>query len=55
MRGHTFRRILGTSAGALTATLLAAGYSAEEMEAALNEQENGRSVFDEFMGPPLYG
>jgi predicted acylesterase/phospholipase RssA len=31
-RGHTFGRILGTSAGAITATLLAAGYSAEEMQ-----------------------
>ena len=30
-RGHTHNRLLGTSAGAITATLLAAGYSAEEM------------------------
>ena len=51
-RGHTFGRILGTSAGAISATLLAAGYSAEEMQGALNEKENGRSVFAGFMGTP---
>ncbi len=51
-RGHTFGRILGTSAGAITATLMAAGYSAEEMLEALNEQDNGRSVFAGFMGTP---
>ena len=51
-RGHTFGRILGTSAGAITATLLAAGYSAEEMQEALNERDNGRSVFAGFMAPP---
>ncbi len=50
-RGHTFGRILGTSADAITATLLAAGYSAEEMQEALSQQENGRPVFAGFMGP----
>lgn len=51
-RGHTFGRLLGTSAGAITATLLAAGYSTEEMMAALSEKENGKSVFTAFMGAP---
>lgn len=36
-RGNTFGRLLGTSAGAITATLLAAGYSSEEMLEALVE------------------
>ena len=51
-RGHASVRILGTSAGAITATLIAAGYSAEEMQEALNEQENGKSIFAGFMGQP---
>ncbi len=45
-RGHTFNPLLGTSAGATTATLLAAGYTPEEMLAALVEKgEDGKSVF----------
>ena len=51
-RGHTFNRLLGTSAGAITAALLAAGYSPEEMLAALQEKEDGKSVFAGFMGEP---
>lgn len=53
-RGHSFERLLGTSAGAITATLLAAGYTPEEMLAALVEKgADGKSVFAGFMGPPL--
>ena len=51
-RKHTFNRLLGTSAGAITATLLAAGYTPEEMAEALTEKEDGRSVFEGFMGIP---
>jgi NTE family protein len=51
-RQHTFGRLLGTSAGAITAALLAAGYTAREMLAALTEKENGKSVFAAFMGDP---
>lgn len=51
-RGHSHGRLLGTSAGAITAALLAAGYTSEELLAALNEQVNGRSVFAGFMGTP---
>jgi predicted acylesterase/phospholipase RssA len=51
-RGHTHGRLLGTSAGAITATLLAAGYSPAEMCAALTETEDGRPVFASFMGAP---
>jgi len=50
--GHTSGRLLGTSAGAITATLLAAGYDAQEMGAALHEEEDGRPVFEGFMGEP---
>ena len=50
--GHTSGRLLGTSAGAITATLLAAGYDAREMGAALEEEEDGRPVFEGFMGAP---
>jgi predicted acylesterase/phospholipase RssA len=51
-RGHTYDRLLGTSAGAITATLLACGYTPDEMLTALGEQENGRSVFGTFMAVP---
>ena len=52
-RGHTFGRLLGTSAGAITATLLAAGYTPAEMLDALAEKtDDGKSVFEGFMGPP---
>ncbi len=51
-QGHAYGRLLGTSAGAITAALLAAGYSAEEMRIALNEKQGGHSVFASFMGEP---
>jgi predicted acylesterase/phospholipase RssA len=51
-RGNAFDRLLGTSAGAITATLLAAGYTPSEMLDALVEKEAGKSVFAGFMGPP---
>ena len=52
-RGYKYGRLLGTSAGAITATLLAAGYSSDEMLAALNEKLlDGNSVFTSFMAPP---
>lgn len=51
-RGHTHGRLLGTSAGAITAALVAAGYTPAEMLAALNERENSKPVFASFMGEP---
>ncbi len=50
--GHTPGRLLGTSAGAITAALLAAGYTAPEMLEALVEKQAGRSVFSTFLGAP---
>ncbi len=50
--GHTPGRVLGTSAGAITATALAAGYSVEEIRAALLEQIGGKPVFTTFLGEP---
>jgi NTE family protein len=52
VRGHSPGRLLGTSAGAITATFLAAGYTVPEMLHALNEQKNGQSVFVSFLGEP---
>src|SRR3989337_149429 len=43
--GHTHGRLLGTSAGAISAALLAAGYTTDEMLVALAEQKDGPSVF----------
>jgi predicted acylesterase/phospholipase RssA len=46
--------LLGTSAGAITATLLTAGYTPDEMSGALlDKTPSGQSVFTEFMGAPL--
>ncbi len=45
-------RLLGTSAGAITATLYAAGYRNEEMLQALDEKVDGVSVFETFLEPP---
>src|SRR6266478_4126978 len=52
MRGHSFDRLLGTSAGAITVILLAAGYTPNEMLDVLAEKDGGESVFEGFMGPP---
>ena len=52
--GHTHRRLIGTSAGAITATLVAAGYEPQEMLAAVNERlPNGKPRFSSFMDPPV--
>jgi len=49
-RGHTARRFVGTSAGAITATLMAAGYTAAAMKQATTEKlPNGEPRFSSFM------
>ncbi len=49
---HTHGRLLGTSAGAITAALIAAGYTPQEMLDALTEREDGVPIFAKFMGDP---
>lgn len=50
---HGYGRLLGTSAGAITAVTLAAGYTPDEMLAALRERgPDGKPVFTSFMGMP---
>ena len=52
-RGHTIGRLMGTSAGAITATLLAAGYEADEMERVINDRlPDGQPRFSSFMDLP---
>jgi predicted acylesterase/phospholipase RssA len=52
-RGHTYGRLLGTSAGAITATFTAAGFTVKEMLDALKEKdEHGVPVFQQFLGRP---
>jgi predicted acylesterase/phospholipase RssA len=51
-RGHSPARLIGTSAGSIMATFLAAGYDASEMMAALNEVEEGQPVFLGFLETP---
>ena len=50
--GHGFGRLLGTSAGSVTAALLASGAGSEGLLAALGEKKGGRSVFEGFMATP---
>jgi len=52
-RGHRPARLVGTSAGAINATLMAAGYDAAEMQQALEETDaDGKPIFASFMDPP---
>jgi len=51
-RGVAPARLLGTSAGAVTATFLAAGYSSKEMAEVLAETDNGQPVFLGFLEAP---
>lgn len=51
-RGHSTGRLLGTSAGAITASLLAAGYDAKGLMATLEEREGGQPVFSTFLATP---
>lgn len=51
--GHTPRRVIGTSAGSIMATLIAAGYNAEESLAASSEKlPDGKPRFASFMDTP---
>ena len=51
--GHKPRRVLGTSAGSITALLVAAGYDAAACLAAINERTaDGRSRFASFLEVP---
>ena len=51
--GHKPRRVIGTSAGSITACLIAAGYSAQETLDTINEKApDGRPRFTSFMDTP---
>jgi predicted acylesterase/phospholipase RssA len=51
--GHVTRRVIGTSAGSITACLIAAGYSAQEcLDAIIEEAPDGRPRFTTFMDVP---
>ncbi len=51
--GLSVGHLMGTSAGAITATFLAAGYMIDEVQDALKEKtDDGRSVFETFLGKP---
>ena len=51
--GHTTRRLIGTSAGAITATTVAAGYSPNELLTLVTEKVNGKPRFATFMDRPV--
>jgi predicted acylesterase/phospholipase RssA len=53
-RGHTTRRVIGTSAGSILAALLAAGFNAAESLAAISERlPDGRPRFAGFLQTPV--
>jgi predicted acylesterase/phospholipase RssA len=49
---HTIRRLIGCSAGAITATCLAAGYTTQELLEAAREKRGGKPTFTGFLDPP---
>ena len=52
-QGHEFNRLVGTSAGAITAALLAAGYNADEIGETITEKlPDGRIILASFMDVP---
>jgi NTE family protein len=52
-RGHTIGRVIGTSAGAITATNLVLGYSGEEIfSGALEKTADGKSIYSTFADVP---
>ena len=52
--GHGYRRLIGTSAGAISATMLGAGYSASELMSAVSETlpSTDTPIFTTFMDAP---
>ncbi len=51
--GHTTRRLIGTSAGAITAALFAAGLTADDFSQAMSQKlPNGKPRFTSFMDVP---
>jgi predicted acylesterase/phospholipase RssA len=52
-RGHTSRRFVGTSAGAITAAMLAAGYDSKTARTSLEQRDvTGRLVMSTFLDVP---
>lgn len=52
-RGHTPRRVIGTSAGSILAAMVAAGYTSQESYEAIAEKlPDGRSRFASFLETP---
>src|SRR5215471_9301789 len=52
-QGHTIRRCIGTSAGAITATLIAAGFTPDEIMPIIDERlPDGSPRFSSFMDIP---
>lgn len=50
--GHTHRRLVGASGGAVTALLTAAGYTPAELLAVIGEKVNDQPRFATFLDPP---
>jgi predicted acylesterase/phospholipase RssA len=53
-RGHTIRRVVGTSAGAIAASLVATGFTADELlEMSLGRTEDDQPLFSEYVVEPV--
>ena len=52
-RGIPYRRLVGTSSGSIMALMLASGYSADEMAAAITERApDGKIIMSQFLDAP---
>jgi len=52
-RGHSIGRVIGTSAGAITAAVVAAGYTSDHLLESVKEKlPDGKPVFSSFMDVP---
>jgi predicted acylesterase/phospholipase RssA len=52
-RGVPYRRVVGTSSGSIMALMLASGYSANEMAAAITERTpDGKIIMSKFLDTP---
>ena len=52
-QGISYRRVVGTSSGSIMALMVAAGYSADEMVAAITERTpDGKIILAKFMDVP---
>lgn len=51
-KGHTFRHLVGTSAGSISATLIASGYNSKELLQVVTTRVGDKHLFSTFLDKP---